>query len=237
MNVSVEFFARDARRAAKRGDVVVVIDVLRCSSSIIAALSRGATAIIPVRTVREAREISRSHPGFILAGERKGLAPSGFRYGNSPSVFSRAKLEGMRLILTTTSGTMAISQAKAAKHILIGAFLNAKSAAESSFNLASEEGCGITLALSGEKGSFSLEDFLGAGAIVDSFSEHLILSDAAQASVLAFHTAKPSLLDTIKQGGHAKHLINIGFEEDVNLSSQLDRYTITPYLKDDAIII
>lgn len=236
LDINVEFWARDTKKAVKRGDIVVVIDVLRCSSSIIAALARGVVGIIPIRTVREAREVSEIHPDFILSGERKGVKPSGFKYGNSPSVFSRAKLAGSYLILTTTSGTNAISQAKGAKHILIGGFLNAKSIAKTAFDLAGEEGKGITLALSGKKGSFSLEDFLGAGAIIDNLPENIILTDAAQAALLAFRKAKTSLIDVVKQGNHAKYLTGIGFEEDIRFSSQLDKYTIIPYLKGDVIL-
>jgi len=235
-HVSVGLLARDAKEAVRRGDVVVVIDVLRCSSSIIAALAGGVAGIIPVKTVREAWEISRAHPDFALAGERRGVRPPGFGYGNSPSVFSRTKLEGVRLILTTTSGTTAISKARGANHVLIGAFLNAKSVAESALNIAAGEGCGVTLALSGKRDSFSLEDFLGAGAIADNLPKDIALSDAAQAATLAFRRAKDSLLDVIKQGSHARYLISIGFEEDVKFCSQLDRYSITPHLKDGAII-
>ena len=232
----MEFWARDTKKAVTRGDVIVVIDVIRCSSSIIAALARGVAGIIPIKTIREAREVNRIHPDFILSGERKGARPSGFKYGNSPSAFSSAELAGAYLILTTTSGTNAISQAKGAKHILIGAFLNAKSVAESAFNIAEEEERGITLALSGKKGSFSLEDFLGAGAIITNFPKNVSLTDAAQAAILAFRRAEPDRINIIKQGSHAKYLISIGFDEDVNFCSQLNKYSIIPHLKDGTII-
>ena len=235
MEVNIEFFARNTRMAVLRGDVVVVMDVLRCSSSIIAALAQGATAIVPVKTVREAREVHQANPEFILAGEREGVKPLGFDYGNSPSVFFHAELESRSLILTTTSGTAALSEAKGAKYVLVGAFLNAKSVAESALKIAEKEKCGITLALSGKKGSFSLEDFLGAGAIQSSFPSSTHLSDAAQAALIAFHGAKNRLYDTIKNGNHAKYLINIGFGDDVEFCSQVDKFSIVPSLQDNKI--
>lgn len=228
--------SNDIVKAVKRGDVIVVIDVLRCSSSIITILAAGAAEVIPVRMVRDAVEISRTHPGFVLAGEREGVPPPGFRYGNSPSVFSNANLDGTHLILTTTNGTAAISKVRGAKHVLIGAFLNARVVAESAYSLALKEGHGVTLALSGTRGGFSLEDFLGAGAIAVYFPENGALSDAAQAATLAFREAKLKLLDVVKQGSHAKYLISIGLEEDVNLCCQLNSYLIVPYLKKDRII-
>lgn len=236
MRISLELFARDAKKAVGRGDVVVVVDVLRASSSIIVALAQGAEGIIPVKTVREAREICKKHPSFVLAGERRGIQPPGFDYGNSPVAFSRVNLDVKCLVLTTTSGTMAIAQAKGAKHVLIGAFLNARSVAESAFRMAAEEGCGITLALSGKRGGFSLEDFLGAGAIVDYFPGDIVPSDAAQAAFLAYREAKDSLLDVVKRGSHGKYLASIGFEEDIDLCTQLSKYSIVPYLRNDVII-
>ncbi|MDQ1281545.1 MAG: 2-phosphosulfolactate phosphatase [Thermoproteota archaeon] len=236
MDVNVEFWARDTKNAVKRGDVVIIIDVLRCSSSIIAALASGVGGIVPIKTVREAREVSRIHPEFILSGERKGVKPSGFKYGNSPVAFSKIKLEGAYLILTTTSGTNALSQAKEAKHVLVGGFLNAKSIAETAYNLAIKESEGITLALSGKKGSFSLEDFLGAGAIIGDLPDEVTLSDAAQAALLAFRGAKSSLTEVVKQGNHAKYLVSIGFEEDIRFSTQLNKYKIIPYLKGEVVI-
>jgi 2-phosphosulfolactate phosphatase len=107
------------------------------------------------------------------------------------------------LILTTTSGTNALSQAKGAEHVLVGSFLNAKSISKTAYNFAANEGKGITLALSGKKGSFSLEDFLGAGAIIGDLLDDVNLSDAAQAALLAFLGAKPSLTEVVKRGNHA----------------------------------
>jgi len=236
LRVSLELYARDAGKAVARGDVVVVIDVLRASSSIIVALARGAECVVPVRTIKEAREIANRYSELILAGERKGVRPPGFDYGNSPVSFSRLDLGGKRLILTTTSGTTAISRSRGAKHVLVGAFLNASSVAKSSFSLAEEENCGVTLSLAGKRGGFSLEDFLGAGAIANYFPEDVFLSDAAQATLHAYCGAECSLLNVVKRGNHGKYLTSIGFEEDVELCAQLNKYSIVPCLRNDVII-
>ncbi len=236
LRVGLELYARDAGRAVVRGDVVVVIDVLRASSSVIVVLARGAAGVIPVKTVKEARKIAAHHSELILAGERRGVRPPGFDYGNSPAAFSRLDLDGKRLILTTTSGTAAVSRACGAKHVLIGAFLNARSVAEAASTMAGEEDCGVTLALAGERGGFSLEDFLGAGAIASYFPEDAAFSDAVQAALLAYRGAEDSLLDTVKRGSHGRDLISIGFAEDVELCAQLDRYPVVPRLKDGVIV-
>lgn len=211
--------------------MIIIIDVLRCSSTIITALAKGAAEVIPVRTVKEAKAISEANPNFILAGEREGLMPLGFEFGNSPSTMNRSNLEGAHIILTTTNGTVALSQTKGAKHVLIGAFLNAKAVARLAYSFALKDGTGITLAMSGTKGSFSLEDYLGAGAIVESFTSEVNLSDAPQAAALTFRAARQSVLEAIVWGSHAKHLINIGFDEDVTFCCRLNRYTIVPHLE------
>ena len=81
----------DAGKAAARGDVVVIADVLRASSSIIVALARKVKSVLPVRTVMEAREVVVCHSGIVLAGVRRGVPLPGFDYGNSPAAFSRAR--------------------------------------------------------------------------------------------------------------------------------------------------
>jgi hypothetical protein len=100
----------------------VVFDVLRATSSIITGLASGVEAIIPVRTVEEAREWKLKDPDLLLAGERGGLPPKGFDLGNSPEEFE--KLKGRRVVMTTTNGTAAIQSVQKASKVLIGALLN-----------------------------------------------------------------------------------------------------------------
>ena len=79
-----------------------------------------------------------------------------------------------------------------------------------------------------------MEDFLGAGAIIDNFRD-VTLSDVAQASLLVFCAARSSLLDAVREGSHAKYLIPSA-SEDVEFCSQLDRYAVVPYLKGDRVV-
>lgn len=234
--VNMKLLAKDATRLVGTGDIIVVVDVLRCTSSIITALANGATCILPVRTVKEARQRHKENPTFLLAGERRGLKPKGFDLGNSPSAFINNRVRGNTIILTTTSGTTTIHHVKSCKHVFFGALLNAQSVAEKAYTFAKSENCGITFALSGTKGRFSLEDFLGAGAIIASFpKERIEYSDTAYASVLAFNKAKPELLTHIQMGNHARTLKNLGLENDVFFCSSLNKYTVVPYLNQNLV--
>jgi len=235
--VSLEFVAKDTVKAVKRRDVIIVIDALRCCSTIVTALANGAICVIPVKTILEARRLKKKHPEFIIAGERKGLKPTGFNLGNSPLEFSARNVEGKEVILTTTSGTKAISLSKKGKWVLIGAFLNAKTIAEASLKIAEKEKIGISLVLAGKEDQFSLEDFLCAGAIAESFpTERVELGDAVTAALLSFRGIRHSLKETIQQSSHAQYLVKKGFENDVEFCSQMNIFTVVPSLKEGTII-
>lgn len=236
-SVNLEIFAKDACKAVQRGDVIIVIDVLRCSSTIIAALVNGAKGIIPAKTLREARAYHQEHPEFILAGERRGLKPKGVDLGNSPLEFSPETIRGRHVILTTTSGTIAISLAKNGRWTLIGALLNVKAVAEAAMKIAEKEQIGISLVLAGKKGKFSLEDFICAGAIVESLpKERVKHSDAALAALFAFQQARGSLSSIVQLGNHAHFLKSIGFEADIEFCCRIDAFGIVPVYEDGVIV-
>lgn len=237
MQVSLELVARDAGKAVERGDVVVVVDVLRCTSSIITALANGARSLRPVRTVKEARKIHDEAPRYVLAGERGGKKPKGFTLGNSPRAFTQDAVEGRDIVITTTSGTAALTRVMDARWVLIGALINAQVVAEAAARIGEKEGRGISFALSGKRGRFSLEDFLGAGAIMEALpTKGREYSDAAYASVLAFQAAKTSLTTIIQAGSHGQTLQRLGFEQDVVFCTQLNKYRIVPHVADHRIV-
>jgi len=236
--VSLEFSAKDAVKAVQRGDAVIVIDVLRCCSTIITALAKGAEGVIPTKTVNEARRLHKKHPGHILAGERGGIKPRGFDLGNSPLEFSPQAIGGKRIIFTTTSGTKAIVLSQKTEWVLIGALLNAEATAEAALKIVEKEKSGISLVLSGREGKhFSLEDFLCAGLIVEKLpTDRVELSDAALGSWLAFQQSRRSLHETIQDGHHARYLKSIGFEEDTRFCSRVNIFDIVPIYRNGIII-
>jgi 2-phosphosulfolactate phosphatase len=229
ISVDLAFARKDILRASEEGKVIVVIDVLRATSTIITALSNGARAVIPAETLREARILWKRYPGSLLAGERSGLKPRGFHLGNSPLEFRREIVEGKTIILSTTSGTRTIGATKASSHTLLAAFLNASAAAERALQIAGEEGVGITLAPSGLRQSFSLEDFLCAGAIAFKLQEAKVeFSDFALGALLAFQGLRQPLDRYIWDCYHAKELRKKGFDADVRFCSRLDLFRKVP---------
>lgn len=228
--VDVEFAAKDAPKAVNRGDLIIAVDVLRSSSSIVNALANGAKAVIPTETLKEAYELHEQHPDYLLAGERKGRKPKGFDLGNSPLEFVRDVVGGKTVSMTTTSGTAALVRCRKAEHVLVGAFLNVEAVAGKTAEIAQRKGLNISFVLAGEKGLFSLEDFLCAGAIASKFpSSGLELSDKTLAAVFAFEHVKDALSEYVVKSRHARHLVELGFERDVVFSCGLDRFGIVPF--------
>src|ERR1700743_45816 len=102
--------------------IVVIIDIFRATSSICYGIENGAEAIIPVSEVEEC-EAYRPH-GHLLAAERNGEVVTGFDFGNSPFSYTKEKVAGKTIVLTTTNGTQALHLSRSAKKVVIGSFLN-----------------------------------------------------------------------------------------------------------------
>lgn len=230
--INLELNADDVKNGIERGDIIVVIDVLRASCTIITALRNGALGVMPVKMVEEAKTLKKTHPDYVLGGEREGLRPEGFELGNSPLEYTTDKIGGKRIILTMTSGTQALTAATNASMVRVRSFLNSTAVANAASDLSKRYKRNITIALAGKLREFSLEDFLCGGAIIERIQRRkLDYSDAAYAALLAFKATKKSLTKNIFIGKHAKELVQLGFSEDVNFCSSIDRYEDIPILQ------
>ncbi len=233
----MELVAADAARAVQRQDIVIVVDVLRATSTIVTALVSDAQAIMPLRSIEQAREMKRANPEYILAGERGGLRPSDFDLGNSPSEYTRGRVKGKRIILTTSSGTQTLEATRDAPVVLVGSFLNATAVSLKAKKLSKEMSRNVTIALSGRLGEFSLEDFICGGAIVCLLEEEGDrCSDSAYAARLCYSSAEKTLLQSVLLGNHARDLVDLGFSGDVEFCCTLDRYDIAPQLESGWIV-
>ena len=145
------------------GRTVVVIDVLRATTTIVQALASGATQVIPCQEIADARNLAIELPcPLLLGGERGGKQIPGFDLGNSPAEYTRDVVAGKTIVFSTTNGTRAMLRCKAARRVVIGAFLNFSAVCR---ELAGEER--IALVCAGTDGHVTREDTLLAGAIVD----------------------------------------------------------------------
>lgn len=213
--------------------VVIVIDVLRASSTIVTALGSGFLSVVPVETIGQANSLRAAD--CILAGERHCRKIPDFDCNNSPTEIAARSKTGTQLILTTTNGTRAIQKAERAHSLLIGCFLNATACITHAltYNL------DITLYCAGTRSEFALEDGLAAGLMIASAQQksphfHACdLGEALKASYLYFADRVGELMPHTTTG---KRLMQYHFEDDVRYCAQIDRYRIVPYVKEKRIL-
>jgi 2-phosphosulfolactate phosphatase len=162
VRVDVVLTADEVVPGALAGATVLVVDVLRASTTIIAALAAGCAGITPVADPVEARRRAGAH-GVLLAGERRGEPIPGFDLGNSPLEFTRERVGGRTVVLTTSNGTRALLAAREAHTIGIAAFVNLTAATE----WVVAEARDLIVICAGERGRRSLEDHVCAGLLVE----------------------------------------------------------------------
>ncbi len=161
--LNVHFLPVLTTPAALSGSTVVVIDVLRATTTIATALAAGATEVIPCLEVDEARQIAASLPPgkALLGGERGGKRIDGFDLGNSPAEYTPERLAGNTLVITTTNGTKALQTCLQASAVWLGALVNLTSVVR---RIVGDPRIDILCA--GTDGHISHEDVLTAGLFV-----------------------------------------------------------------------
>ncbi len=218
--------------------IVVMIDVLRASSTIANALMNGAKEIIPVESTEKAVELysKLSRETRLLAGERNGVKPTGFELGNSPFEFETEHIKGKTIILTTTNGTKLYQKAKNAKIKLIGSFVNSDSVINYIDKLILQEvsqEINIEFLCAGNYGQFSYEDTLCAGSLIYKLIQlrsNLELSDSSHAAKSLFLQFSGNLKNFIKTKEHPTFLDSIGLGNDIDFCLDFDRCPVVPVI-------
>ncbi len=230
------------RQGACAGGIAVVIDVLRASTTIITALAHGADRVRPVLTVEEARALAGG-AGVLLGGERGGLKIDGFDLGNSPREYTRDRVGGRSIVITTTNGTAALHACTGAIGVLIGAIVNRSAVAAAAHALAREHGgCDVHLVCAGTEGAVTEEDLLAAGAILDAaVQDHGCGEDALdatgrealrffRATVAAGPTAAQAIAREFASSIGGRNLIELGMDADLPVSAAIDSLPVVPRL-------
>lgn len=199
-----------------RGKTVVVIDVLRASSTMVTAIQNGAKGIIPVADMDTAGKISQSldSPQYLLCGEKDGEKIEGYHLGNSPLEYTKEVVEGKKIILNTTNGTKAVKKAAIAEEVIIGSFLNLNSVVER----LKKTDRNIALVCAGWRGRLSLEDLLCAGTIISElYGDTLppVASDGVRVAFGLYEKFGDDIETTIKTSNHALRLEAILDQRDI----------------------
>nr|AAU83311.2 2-phosphosulfolactate phosphatase [uncultured archaeon GZfos27E6] len=195
-------------------EILVVIDVLRASSTIVTALANGVKEVIPVNRGEKAFGLRKE--GYILAGEHKGVKLPDFDLGNSPVELLRyieqSNIE--KIALKTTNTTEILTEVESA---LICSSLNLTAIKHE----LEEKGKSANLLVVGSKHGIT-EDLAVAMALYSGLNDGLEIN-------------KAYLKECISRCNTAKYLIEIGYKKDVEFVSQIDKYDIAPVLREGVI--
>ena len=210
---------------------VVVIDVLRATSTINTILFSGAKSVKPVESLEECMKLKED--GYIVMAERMGKKVEGFDYGNSPSKIEKNLFADRDVGIATSNGTKAIIKTKGSKITLISSFLNLSKVIEY-LNTNSRD---TLLVCSGWKGSTNLEDTMCAGAIVAGLENYDYESDTVVIAKKLYEQSKDDILSSMKKSSHAKRLSGYDNMKDIEFCSEIDKQEILPYLDGDQIVL
>ncbi len=227
------FSPREFEQYEEGFELIVVIDVLRATSAICAAIENGVKGIIPVDSVDEARAYLKK--GYLAAAEREGQIVEGFPMGNSPISFLNPELKGETIVLTTTNGTKAIKIAENKETVIIGSLNNLGSLTKW---LIRQERNTLVLA-SGWKDKFNLEDTICAGAIIDGVVESGKFASKEDSSVAAkfiYRSAKENIFSYLKASSHRRRLRKLNLNADVNYCLTPNNLTAIPILKNGILV-
>jgi 2-phosphosulfolactate phosphatase len=214
------------------GKVVVVLDILFATTTMVAALAHGALEVLPVLDESAARaEAERCEPGcYVLAGELYAETLPGFAHP-APLALIEHGIRGKTVIYSTTNGTVAMMLAGGAARVYCGALLNARRLVEHIVERHARET--VLIVCSGSGGNFNFEDFFGAGCYVERFAEHLgsaaDISDAARAARAVFrHSPLPEALLECRLG---RMMQRRGLGQEVRYACRLDAFPVVAALE------
>ena len=205
--------------------IVVLVDILRATTSICAAFENGVKSIVPVATLEEAKAMKDR--GFMVASEQDGKKLDFADFGNSAFNFSREAVAGKTLVYCTTNGTRALEIAKKAEKIAIGAFINLSALTAWLIR----QDTNIIILCSGWKNKFCLEDTIFAGAVTERLlkTKHFsTICDSAAAALDLWGIAKPDILGYIEKAAHRHRLKKQELDDVIPYSFKIDSTKVVP---------
>jgi len=213
-----------------QGKLCVVIDVLRASTTIVAALANGCPEIIPVETPQEARDIADKRR-CLLGGERNGLRIEGFDFGNSPVEYVRQTIHNRPIAFTTTNGTRAIRACASSRMLVLASFLNRVRIIRLLERLDSD----TLIVCAGTRGEPSMEDTVCGGMLLDGL--HATGTPEVEEAVSLWNLHKDDLAGMMKDAStHGRSLVKLGFEKDIDFAAGVDTFDIIPIFENGSIV-
>ncbi|HHU48115.1 MAG TPA: 2-phosphosulfolactate phosphatase [Clostridiales bacterium] len=219
-----------------RDKVVVVIDVLRATSTILTALFNGCKEVIPAIEIEEVINMSKNYEkdSFLLCGERNIHAIDGFHLSNSPLEYTAERVSDKTLLLTTTNGTRAIRRAIDAREVIMCSMTNVDVVAE---HIAQQQDDTVFIC-AGTDGQFSMDDVVTAGAVINrlkAMMDDLDMGDLAVVSEAMYRSCNGDFHSLLKDSVHYKRMMAAGLKEDIDYCLTLNTAPVVGVYKDGVI--
>jgi 2-phosphosulfolactate phosphatase len=199
---------------------VVVIDILRATTTMVVAYENGAQNVVPVEHLEDA--LVYRDKGYIIAGERNGVKVDGFDMGNSPQEFTKDIVEGQNIVLSTTNGTKAINACSAAKYRYVSSFRNIDAMAKTII----ENNLDVLLFCAGWKDKFNLEDTVFAGALAQQLIDNGFTTndDATRMACSLWNLVKPNLAAFLADASHVQRFKSLHIESDLEVCLRFNTF-------------
>jgi 2-phosphosulfolactate phosphatase len=218
-----------ARRAARAGSVVVVVDAFRATTTIAVLVSKGAR-VVPVASIDAAAAAKTE----FRIGERGSAKVDGFDFGNSPTEILGSEITpGSKIALSTSNGTRVVEAARGAGTILTGAFVNAGILADELIG-GTHDGAEVVVVGCGWEGRRASEDEAAAGAILHRLHSRGAELDERARRVVEGYLSRP--VGALRNNSAARRLKRLGYEEDIEFCLTEDAVPVVPRLVGDAFV-
>jgi 2-phosphosulfolactate phosphatase len=209
---------------------VVIIDILRATTTICVAFENGVNSMLPVGSPEEAKVLQAQ--GMIAAAERNGETVAGFELGNSPQEYTKAIVGGRNIAFTTTNGTRAMRLCSHAANVFIGSFLNIDALAQRLI----QDGRDTILFCAGWKDKVNLEDTLFAGALADRIKH--VFEAGGDAVMLArdlYDFASEDMTGYLQKASHVQRFKTLHVESDLDVCMQMNITSKIPVFENGVI--
>jgi len=214
--------------------IVVIVDILRATSAICTAFMNGATQIIPVQTLDEARRYKQK--GYLVAAERDGIKCDFADLGNSPFNFTPQVVSNRTVVYSTTNGTHAIHLSEKSFKVVIGAFLNLSALTD----FITYHQRPVVIFCAGWKDRFSLEDTIFAGALTERLlhtGSFETICDSAIASLDLWSLAQPDVLAYIEKAAQRHRLKKNGLDDVLEYCFTADLTPLVPEFNGNKLVV
>jgi 2-phosphosulfolactate phosphatase len=229
MNIDLYMIPQEITEDKLKDRTVVVIDVLRASTTVCQALASGAEEVIPMDSAAQAIELaaSLSSDNVLLCGEREGVIIEGFDLGNSPLEYTKERVSGRRLVFSSTNGTRTMVRFRTAGDLMMAGFVNIQTILDylpQSMN-------DLAIMCAGKWLHYAMEDCVCGGLLIDELMERheaVQLNDGANTARIMYDHFKDGILEMVRGSAHGKYLAAIGMERDLPVCAQLNSIPVLP---------